>query len=491
MSRTIAILLAGAMACAAALAQSSERPVVRPPILRPLSVDPQNPRFFNDGTRGVYLAGHQIFVDLQDNSFNKEWTLDLAGDEPAGQVRLLDWSRYLALLDRLGFNYVRNWIIWSTGSGTAAPPNRVAFPMPFERTGPGEANDAGLKFDLQRFDEAFFQRLHDRAHDLQQHGVYLSVMLFEPYGFLGGEDVQGQRLWDGNLFHAANNVNGIDIDRNHNGLGEEFFTLQDPAVVAIQKAYLEKMVDSLGDLDNVFWEISNEPPAGSIAWQLAMLQHLRTYEAGKLKQHLILMSPGGWKPGGWSQMPEKEITDSPADCIATAAGWIKKDNPKVYPPKKPVLFDLDHVSPGSTDPSLIWKAFTRGYHFCLYDHPFERPETESVAWEIARRNVTLTCLAASQRDNIALLSPREDLSSTGFCLAEEGRQYIVYAERQEEFGVRGLQMGRQYQMAWIDVDKAELQPAALLTAADPTQRFTPPCAGAVLLLALEDDSPGA
>ena len=54
----------------------------------------------------------------------------------------------------LGFNYVRNWIIWSMGSGTAAPPNKVAFPMPFKRARPGTANDGGLKFDLQWYDEA-------------------------------------------------------------------------------------------------------------------------------------------------------------------------------------------------------------------------------------------------------------------------------------------------------------------------------------------------
>jgi len=40
-----------------------------------------------------------------------------------------------------------------------------------------------------------------------------------------------------------------------NRMGEEFFSLEGPEVARIQKAYLEKMVDTLNDLDNILWEI--------------------------------------------------------------------------------------------------------------------------------------------------------------------------------------------------------------------------------------------
>jgi len=312
-----------------------------------LQVHPDNPRYFFDGTRGIYLCGHQIFVDIQDNSFNKEWVKDMRYPEkPDKKSRLLDWQRYLNWVEGLGFNYVRNWIIWSTGSGTAAPPKRIAFPMPFKRTGPGNANDGGLEFDLQKYDDTFFQRLHDRCRDLQERGIYISVMLFELYGFLDGEDVDGQRLWEGNLFCGANNINGIDVDRNGNRLGEEFFSLDDPRVLKIQKAYIEKMVDTLNDLDNVIWEICNEAPSAAIEWQYEMLRHLKAYETRKPKQHLVLLSPAGWTPGGWSWPEERLFIDSRADCIATANGWTDKDNPKAYRIDKPVIMDLDHVAPG-------------------------------------------------------------------------------------------------------------------------------------------------
>src|SRR5215510_10778964 len=122
-------------------------PATRAPALGPLRVHPTNPRYFTDGTtnadgsfKAIYLGGHEIFADLQDNAFNKEWSKDMSHPEdPAAKARLLDWDRYLDWIEKLQFNYLRNWIIWSTGSGTAAPPNKVASPMPFLRTGPGNA----------------------------------------------------------------------------------------------------------------------------------------------------------------------------------------------------------------------------------------------------------------------------------------------------------------------------------------------------------------
>jgi len=458
-----------------------------------LRVHPDSPRWFTDGTRNangcltaIYLGGHQIFVDLQDNSFNKEWTKDMnRPEDPGARARLLDWNGYLDFLREQRFNYLRGWIIWSTGSGTAAPPYRVAHPMPFLRTGPGNANDGSPKFDLHRFDDTFFQRLHDRAKGLQERGIYLSVMLFELYGFLDGEAVDGQRLWEGNVVHRMNNVNGLDVDRNQNGLGEEFFSLEDPEILKIQKAYLEKMVDAVNDLDNVFWEICNEGPAASLAWQLEMLRHLKASEARRAKQHLVLLSPGGWAPGGWSLMPEQQFVDSPADCIATAAGWIDQNDPKTYDIKRPVFMDLDHVAPGSSDPALVWRALTRGYHFNLYDQPFEQPQSEARAWQVVRANVRQTRCLAEQVENWDRMVPRDDLSSTRYCLADEGQEYIVYASEQDDIVVKGLRVGEKYRREWFNTAQASREDPGQFISDAPEVVLRPPCPRVVLFLTLD------
>lgn len=65
---------------------------------QPLRIHPTNPRYFTDGTtnadgslKAIYMGGHEIFVDQQDNAFNKEWTKDLSNPEdPKAQARLLN-----------------------------------------------------------------------------------------------------------------------------------------------------------------------------------------------------------------------------------------------------------------------------------------------------------------------------------------------------------------------------------------------------------------
>jgi len=140
------------------------------------------------------------------------------------------------------------------------------------------------------------------------------------------------------------------------------------------------------------------------------------------------------------------------------------------------------VAPGNCDPALIWKAFTRGYHFSLYDHPFEQPQNESPAWQVARENIRLTRLLATRVQNMAQMAPREDLASTGYCLASEGQEYIIYSEKQAEFRVNGLGAGQEYLFEWINTARASVQETGRITAKEPTGRFQPPCEGAVLFL---------
>jgi hypothetical protein len=141
-----------------------------------LKVHSDNPHWFADGSgRAIYLGGHQIFVDLQDNSYNKEFIRN-------GE-RVLDWNEYIKFLKAQNFNYLRNWVIWSTGSGSMAPANNaIAYPMPYKRVkGHGKANDGKSKFDLNRFDEVFFRRMRQRCEDLQKALKFFLKVLHHPY----------------------------------------------------------------------------------------------------------------------------------------------------------------------------------------------------------------------------------------------------------------------------------------------------------------------
>jgi len=447
-----------------------------------LRVHPENPRYFADGSgRAVYLGGHQIFVDLQDNSFNKEFIRD--------KERLLDWKQYVAFLKAHNFNYLRNWVIWSTGSGTMAPLNHaIAFPMPYNRVaGHGKANDGLDKFDLNQFDEAFFERLRRRCQDLQEAGIYVSIMLFEVYGFLGGEGVgqPKQTLWDGNVFNKANNINGIHVDYDGNANGIEFFYTDDEKVLELQKAYVRKVIDTVNHLDNVFYEIANELYAPQ--WQYEMIELIKSYEKTRPKQHLVLMSAGGRaRTGGWKAMDSDLVVNSPADCFAVAGSWqsgrYRKKDPPANDSGEPGLVDMDHVSAGSSDVGFVWSAFTRGYHFNLYDKPWESPDAEGPEWECVRLNVGKTVEHASKLD-LAKVSPRGDLSSTGFCLAKPGEQYVVYQPGGGAFIVSGLRRDVSYQYELYSTAKHRVIAKGERTPSGSTESFGPMAEAVVLYLA--------
>ncbi|GAB6164222.1 hypothetical protein JCM19992_02220 [Thermostilla marina] len=452
-----------------------------PSIRGVLRVCPQNPLFFADGDgRAIYLAGHQGFVDLQDNSFNKPFVWK-------GQRRL-DWPAYLDFLTEHRFNYVRNWIIWSTGSGSMAAVNQAtAWPMPYRRVaGYGKARDGGDKFDLNAFDEQFFERMRRRCEDLQARGVYVSIMLFEVYGFLDGEACGNppQTLWDGNVFNKANNINGIDTDTNGDGKGIEFFYTNDPRIRRLQRDYVKKVIDTVNHLDNVFFEIANELYAPQ--WQYEMIDFVKSYEKTKPKQHLVLMSPGGRTPTGtWRRMPRELVIDSPADCFAVAGSWNNNAFRRMDPPannaRKPGIVDMDHVAAGSTEIGYVWTAFTRGYHFNLYDKPFERPETEGPDTQRIRRNLTQVARYASQM-NLLHTKPAGALAGSGFCLAEPGRAYVVYAPEGGSIVLDLSGTEGTFDTEWFDPTRVRTLPGGVAEGGAPVRRTAPFSGPAVLWL---------
>lgn len=89
-------------------------------------------------------------------------------------------------------------------------------------------------------------------------------------------------------------------------------------------------------------------------------------------------------------------------------------------------------------------------------------------------------------DNLARMNPRQDLTSTKFCLAHEGHEYIVYVPRQEAYRVAGLQVGQKYDYEWFNCRKATVHGTGQIAADAAAVEFRPPCEEAVLFLTLVD-----
>ncbi|MHC4582073.1 MAG: DUF6298 domain-containing protein, partial [Planctomycetota bacterium] len=154
----------------------------------PLRLHPDNPHYFQ---------------------FRGEPAVLITSGEHYGAVINLDFEyvAYLEELARYGFNHTRLFTgtyrevpgSFGIAGNTLAPaPKRYAAPWGRSST-PGYF-DGGNKFDLTRWDEAYFTRLKDFAGQAAKRGIVVEVTLFCT--------MYSEELWKVSPMHAANNING-------------------------------------------------------------------------------------------------------------------------------------------------------------------------------------------------------------------------------------------------------------------------------------------
>ena len=323
------------------------------PARGPLRVHPDNPRYFTDGSgRAVYLTGSHTWSNLQDQG----------PQGPAAAVRLrplpgLPAQRNHNLIRLWAWEQAR-WAPWSDGKGLN-PADWFIRPNPYARTGPGTALDGKPKFDLSRFDASYFERLRARVRQAGERGIYVSVMLFQGWssakGWLGGTP------WRGHPYHPDNNIQGF----SGNTKGDSGPALDDPRVRERQVAYIRKVIDTLNDLDNVLYEVTNE--GGDKDWDRFVVETVHAYEKTKPKQHPVGLT-------GHGSENNDEMLASPADWFSPGSSqWPDlKTDPRAVDGKKVSLLDTDHVFGVGGDPKWVWKAFLRG-HNVLFMDPYDDP----------------------------------------------------------------------------------------------------------------------
>jgi hypothetical protein len=419
----------------------------------PLRVSTVNPRYFTDsGGKAIYLTGSHNWNNLRDSG-----TTD--PPEP------FDYKGHLDFLVREGHNFMRMWV-WDhpVSKCGATEPVYYIQPFPWPRTGPGNANDGKPKFDLTKHDAAYFDRLRSRVVAARDRGIYVSIMLFEGYG------MQFCRMEnDGHPFDADNNINGISPASNT-------LTLDNPAALEVQKAYVRKVVDTVNDLDNVLYEIANEAGVGSTAWQYAMIETLNRHQATKPRRHPVGMT---YQHAGGDN----------ATLFASAADWISPGgsapgggavpygtDPPAADGSKVILSDTDHIwgiSPGA-DSNWVWRSFTRGLNPIYMDLLDDKPAPKGV-----RRAMGQT-LRHARRIDLVNATPRGDLTSTAHCLAHPGSEYLVYNPGGGAFNVNLGATAGTYRVEWFRPATGASSLAPEITASG-QKKFKPPFGGDAVL----------
>lgn len=437
------------------------------PATGPLRVNKENPRYFTDGTKGpdgslraIYLTGSHHWNNLQDS-----------GKLGKPLTEKFDYDGYLGLLERFNHNYIRMWS-WEVGENDS-----YYDPVPWVRTGPGTALDGKPKFDLKQFNPEYFERLRSRVIAARDRGIYVSFMVFQGWSIYS----HGYgNPWPAHPFNEANNINGVDGDPDKDGEGREVHTLQVPTVTRLQEAYVRKVIDTLNDLDNVLYEITNESAIFSKDWQYHMIRYMKDYEATKPKQHPVGIT--AFDSGREGSM--EALFGSPADWISPQNDGVSGDylnDPPAADGRKVIVSDTDHLWGVGGDRTWVWKSFTRG-HYPIYMDPLRKQDWFSISeaqMEGARKAMGDTRRYA-ERINLAAMVPHDELSSTRYCLADPGKEYVIFQPRASSAFIVELNAGK-YQYEWFNPTTGDTAGTGQIESSGAAQQFKAPFAGDAVL----------
>ncbi len=381
-------------------------------ITGPLTVHPGNNLYLSDGKGpAIYLAGFEFWDSLA-------FSGGLASDG-------ITWNQYLSAVAPYSPNCVRVWL-WSELSKFSYPSYDVHTSKAiWQRPGPGTALDGLPKWDLSQFNQSYFDELRQRVIAAGNLGMYAVVMLGEGHATVNSDSPWN---WDGHPFNSSNNINSID-----GGDGSAVHTLASAASVTIQENYINKVIDTLNDLNNVVYEIGNEfqPGTANDDWQEALISHIKSYESGKAKQHLVLRSVQSSHADSSDQTTK--LFSSGADIIAPGPyETTYTTDPPVATGNRVVLSDTDHLWGMAGNSDWVWKNFMRGNHVLNY---MELPELTDGATHEEHRASVGQVLSYVNKINLSTMTPSTSTCSTQYCMNNAGEEYLAYQPSSGNFTI--------------------------------------------------------
>jgi hypothetical protein len=276
-------------------------------------------------TGRALAAGPQPIGLCPDNPhyllFRGKPTVLVTSGEHYGAVLNLDFDyrRYLDELHARGLNLTRTFAgtYREVPSSFGIEENTLAplaerFICPWARSpepGPG----GGPKFDLARWDAAYFARLKDFIAEAGRRGIVVELSLFCA--------IYDDALWKVCPFYADNTTGGVEKAGRL-----EAYTLKHPKLTAVQAAFVRKVVDELKPLDNVYYEICNEAYFGGVTreWTERIAQTIASAEADLPAKHLIAENIANGRKKVTNPVPHVSILNfhyaSPPDTVAMNYG---------------------------------------------------------------------------------------------------------------------------------------------------------------------------
>jgi hypothetical protein len=370
-----------------------------------LHVSTQNPRYFAKANGDhVFLQGGYSLREFACNVYGGSLACDY--DAP-----------YTGTMAQYRGNFLR---IFPDQHRAVSGGTNTVVPAPYDRSGTAGNADGGNKWDLTSFNvgnlaspgvnaTGYFERLKARCLDWRAQGIYCGITLFNAWNW----DLR----WASNPagldpFYSTNNVNSVNCDQDGDGECKELGTLH-ANFQSHQEAYVNQLIETFQDVDNVVFEVCNECHDGTAqnTWQQHWVTYVHNREASLgYMQHLVGIS-------GLSSANDAALHASNADWIAPGDyNTIPSNPPKVS--GRPAVADADHLGPCSNQ-MPIWKMFARGYNlWYIYQHCSGGTIGNPDATEASQLRLMEQALDYAERMNLGTAVPNDTAGqcSSQYCL---------------------------------------------------------------------------
>ena len=379
----------------------------------PIALHPENPHYF------VWRGEPTVLIT--------------SGEHYGALLNLdFDYVKYFDALQSDGLNHTRTFSgayretpssFGITDNPLAPKPNRYI--CPWARSDQPGYHDGGNKFDLTRWDAAYFQRLKGFLTQAQQRGIVVEFTLFCP--------MYRDELWQACPMNTANNVNGVG-----NCEREEVYTLKQKDLLAAHIAMTRKVVNELRDFDNLYYEVCNEPYFGGVTreWQDKIVETIVDAEKNFPAKHLISMNIANGRAKVDKPNPVVSIFNFhycvPPDTVAMNYGLEKVigENETGFRGKHDVLYRTegwDFLIAGGALYNNLDYSFTPKYPdgtFLTYKSPGGGSPELRKQLRILKEFLYGFSFVRMKPDNSVISNVSPDFSAQA--LVEQGRAYAIY-----------------------------------------------------------------
>lgn len=220
--------------------------------------------------------------------FRGKQTILIGSTEHYGAVMNLDFD-YIKYLDELADKklnvtrtfsgiYVEPQGAFGIISNTLAPgPGKYI--CPWARSSRPGYPGGGNKFDLTKWDEAYFTRLKDFITEAGKRNIVVELDLYSNF--------YDTLQWKLSPLYFENNINDLEPLPDH----KEVLSLRHPALLKLQEEMARKILKECNPFDNLYYEVCNEPYFGDIqaldAWEKHMTDFISGVENELKNKHLI------------------------------------------------------------------------------------------------------------------------------------------------------------------------------------------------------------